>query len=858
MNSSKSKKFRPYWTQSYSIVVEFEKDFLSIDKIPNATFQAQSKENVTLIPEDPSHFGKEAGYYRDGKEIIFLLPYEQTLNFGETKFYVTGTFNNWGTAINKPAWEMSLTQLNGESFWVLKKHWLDCFRKNTKEAFFKFVTKNGHWLGIPSSAPNAFLDHHGNFNYRMTLYQTGKHIFSFKPSQPYSSKNPGLLSIENEQHPVNDDKLFFNLGSLKELGASIQNNITIFRLFAPRATKVTVVFFKNLQNPDMHHLDMVEDPDHIWEATHPANLNGWYYHYFIEGANTDASTNFNSRFPITDPYALALVSREGPGIILDKKELNNNTSPPFKTPPPEDLVIIEAHVKDLTAKAPIEMSNDEAKGFTGLIKFLNTDNNYLTDLGINAIELQPIQEFDAKTPEEYHWGYMPVNYFSPASVYSPEPTKGGQVKAFQNLVNTFHSRNIAVILDVVYNHVGEPNYLLFIDKRYYFEMDRDSKLTNWSGCGNDFRANTKMGKRLIIDSLIHFIQVYNVDGFRFDLAELIGKEVLLEIEAALKKIKPDVILIAEPWSFRGHIAFCLKNTSYISWNDGYRNFMTDYLLGHGNYEGFQYFIKGSTDHLAQTPNQSLNYFESHDDRCWLDKITENPHNRGDHPTLNDCIRVHLMIALLMCSLGIPMIAEGQDFLRSKMGVNNTYNQGDLNALQYDLISHYPLTHLYFKNWIQWRRSPQGKLITLPSKPTDQYLRFFPANNSSAIATLYNADNSLGNHNILFTINPHLKSVDIPLPLNLGDHKLIFDHECYNPEGLNTFKFKSNQLQKPLYNSLGPEEGKGSRSANAEPILIGEALSTGMTQQSFAQVELYSGLLHMPPLSCGLWITPAFS
>jgi pullulanase len=102
---------------------------------------------------------------------------------------------------------------------------------------------------------------------------------------------------------------------------------------------------------------------------------------------------------------------------------------------------------------------------------------------------------------------------------------------------------------------GEPNHLLHIDKAYYFQLDEAGNLTNWSGCGNDLRCDTPMGRRLIIDSLTHLVETYDVDGFRFDLAELIGVEVLREIEAALKRVKPSIVLIAEPWSFRGHIAW---------------------------------------------------------------------------------------------------------------------------------------------------------------------------------------------------------------------------------------------------------------------------------------------------------------
>ena len=148
-------------------------------------------------------------------------------------------------------------------------------------------------------------------------------------------------------------------------------------------------------------------------------------------------------------------------------------------------------------------------------------------------------------------------------------------------MQAFHEAGIAVIMDVVYN-VGEPNHLLFIDKYYYFNLDDSNDLMNWSGCGNDLRCDTPMGRRLIIDSLKHLVQAFGVDGFRFDLAELIGVDVLREIETELKKVKPEIIMIAEPWSFRGHIQDALKASGYASWNDGFREGMVKYVRGAGN------------------------------------------------------------------------------------------------------------------------------------------------------------------------------------------------------------------------------------------------------------------------------------
>ena len=251
-------------------------------------------------------------------------------------------------------------------------------------------------------------------------------------------------------------------------------------------------------------------------------------------------------------------------------------------------------MRDLTALAPVQMRPEERRGFTGLRRWVESPDFHLARLGVNAVELQPVQEFDCATPEEYHWGYMPVNWFAPASAYALAPAAASQVRELQELVAAFHRRGLAVLLDVVYNHVGVPPHLMHIDKLYYFEQDGAGTLAQLERlrqrragpCRHGPAAHHSTASR-------HLIEVYGVDGFRFDLAELLGLEVLREIEAALKRVKPDVVLIAEPWSFRGHIAQDLRPTGFASWNDGYRNFLQDYVRGGGTAEEFEYFLQGS-------------------------------------------------------------------------------------------------------------------------------------------------------------------------------------------------------------------------------------------------------------------------
>jgi pullulanase/glycogen debranching enzyme len=295
-----------------------------------------------------------------------------------------------------------------------------------------------------------------------------------------------------------------------------------------------------------------------------------------------------------------------------------------------------------------------------------------------------------------------------------------------------------------------------------------------------------MSRRLIIDSLVYLVETYGVDGFRFDLAELLTTEVLREIETTLKGFKEDIILIAEPWSFRGNIAWELRTTGLAFWNDSFREFVAGYVRGRGDAEGLRYHLKGSTDHLAAFPAQSVNYVESHDDRCWIDKITENPDHDGRHPTPNDIRRTHMMAAILMCSLGIPMLAEGMDFLRSKHGVSNTYLRGDLNALDYGQIDRHRATHEYFRSWIALRNSTWGGLFRLREMPGKDYLRLFAQDGRSSAAVLFNADGSRGARQILLAVNPHLDAVTLDLPGIAADGwRELADHAKLDMNGLAT-------------------------------------------------------------------------
>ncbi len=720
-----------------------------------------SSENFALV--SGYHFPSE-----DEIEFVFDPASYPDVNIKTQTVHVAGEFNGWRGA-DEASWAMVHGLRAGRSVLVWRGPASEVVQAGAR---FKFVTGSHQWLPVDWSAPNAVRDESGNLNREIQPDRTGWHLFTFDLSAPADlSGNLTVRWSEGravEEVPLRPGRFFFELGTSLPLGALPSGEMTVFRLFAPRAKSVELVLQSTLSTQEtalryrLARRSDAEGAAGVWQIILEGNLHGWYYWYQVDGP-CDAFGVFDPKRRILDPYALATVGREGPGIVVDRARIGSAIPlDNFQTPAWHDLVICEAHVRDLVAYAPNAQGDRMRRGFADLKAWVEDPDFYLSRLGVNCVELQPLQEFDSVTQEEYHWGYMTVNYFAPASAYATRPDAASGLRELQELVRAFHARGIAVVVDVVYNHVGEPAHLVFLDKLYYFEQDAAGQMANWSGCGNDLRTSAAMAKRLIIDSCAHWLEFFGVDGFRFDLADLVGPAVLREVETALKRIKPDVILIAEPWSFRGHAAGELRDTGWASWNDGYRNFLRDYVRGGVPRETVEYFIKGSPWYYAKWPAQTVNYTESHDDRCWIDVITENANHDGHLPTVNDRIRTHLMVATLFCSIGIPMISAGQDFLKSKHGVNNTYQRGDLNALDYARIFRFPATHAYFADWIAFRLSEAGRLLRHFSRATEGFFEFRWAEGSSAVAIMYNADLSQGPQRLLFAVNGTTSDVSIAL------------------------------------------------------------------------------------------------
>lgn len=424
---------------------------------------------------------------------------------------------------------------------------------------------------------------------------------------------------------------------------------------------------------------------------------------------------------------------------------------PLETPI-EDLIIYEMHVRSFTAH---ESSGVKQPGtYAAIIEKIP----YLKELGVNAIELMPVFEFDeyentrinpmTGEPLVNYWGYSSVGFFAPKAGYAATGVLGMQVDEFKNLVKELHANGIEIILDVVFNHTAEGNEegptISFrgIDNKTYYMLTPDGKYFNFSGTGNTLNCNNPIVRGMILDCLRYWAAEYHIDGFRFDLAAILGRDPLgyplpnppLLETLAYDPVLAHIKLIAEAWDAGGlyQVGTFPSYGRWAEWNGKYRDAVRKFIKSDENIVGeIGQRVQGSPDlYYGRGPTASINFITAHDGFTMRDLMSYNhKHNYAngednrdgtddnhswncgvegetdDPDILNLRARqVKNAFAVLLTSIGVPMILMGDEMGRTKQGNNNTYcHDNDLNWLDWSLLQENEGLFNFVKGLINFRR-----------------------------------------------------------------------------------------------------------------------------------------------------------
>ena len=541
-------------------------------------------------------------------------------------------------------------------------------------------------------------------------------------------------------------------GSSAPLGASVGPSGVNFSLYSHKASQVELLLFDRVDDsipPRVITLDPEKHRTyHYWHIFVPQLGPGQIYAYRVHGSfDPNNGLRFDPSKVLLDPYGRGIVVPQGysrragerPGgntatamksVVVDASSYDWEGDKPLRHPSSQ-TVIYEMHVRGFTQNPNSGIPADIRGTFRGLIEKIP----YLQNLGITAVELLPIFQFD---PQDCpaglvnYWGYAPVSFFAPHQAYSSRKDPLGPVDEFRDMVKALHRAGIEVILDVVFNHTAEGNRsgptISFrgIDNTVYYVLEPDqSRYANYSGTGNTLNANHSVVRRMIVDSLRYWVQEMHVDGFRFDLASILARDssgFVLSNPPVLWDIESDPTLagtkmIAEAWDAAGlYQVGSFIGDSWKEWNGLFRDNVRDFFRGgEGSLRRFADCLVGSHEiyrHKGREAEQSVNFVTCHDGFTLNDLVSYNQkHNDANRDNNRDGAddnrswncgaegptddreierlrnrQVKNFLTATVLSLGLPMLLMGDEVRRTQLGNNNFYcHDNETNWFDWSLL-----------------------------------------------------------------------------------------------------------------------------------------------------------------------------
>lgn len=525
-----------------------------------------------------------------------------------------------------------------------------------------------------------------------------------------------------------------------DLGAVINGSDTAFRVWAPTASKVVLNLYEKGNDCDAYEsIEMTKGEKGVWYHTQPDCGHGTYYTYTV---TTSVGTQ-----EATDPYAKAAGVNGDRSMVIDLAATDPESWAQDQAVTLRhytDAVLWEVHVRDFSNQIRSSAYPGKYLAFTerGLTNSagVSVGVDYVLNLGVTHIHLMPVYDYatvDESNPEgQFNWGYDPKNYNVPEGSYSTDPYHGEvRITEFKKMVQSLHSDNLGVIMDVVYNHTYDANSTFNkIVPYYYYRYTSTGANSSASGCGNDTASERKMFRKFMVDSVSYWAEEYHLDGFRFDLMGLHDLETMTEIEAAVHDINPSAILYGEGWTMGstmdGSPQANQTNIKQIPVSEGaagsvavFNDAIRDGLKGStfqqdaqgyisGNYKGtahsVQFGIRGGTGQGPGWTVQNgavINYISAHDNHTLWDKLAI---SNGSNTVEERLAMNRLGAAIVMISCGTPFMQAGEEMLRTKDGDENSYKSGDaVNNLDWEKLTpgsdEYDMM-LYYRGLMEMRRA----------------------------------------------------------------------------------------------------------------------------------------------------------
>ena len=595
---------------------------------------------------------------------------------------------------------------------------------------------------------------------------------------------------------------------------------TIFSLFAPNdAKKVTVRIYKDgLGGKAIKTIKMSKTANEQWAATVKGDLMGKFYTFDV------------GKGECPGVFAKAVGVNGRRGAIIDMARTNPehwccDEHPVTKSP--ADLVIYEMHHRDFS------IAREDAQ-YPG--KFLALTEpwaiDHLRSLGVNAIHILPSYDYGSVdetrlADNKYNWGYDPVNYNVPEGGYSTDSFQPElRIREFKQMVKALHDAGIRVILDVVYNHTYDIEHSNFqrTYPDYYYRKTADGEYSNGSGCGNETASDQPMMRKFMIESVKYWINEYHIDGFRFDLMGVHDIETMNAIRRAVNAIDPTIFIYGEGWSagacaipnsMLAMKANIVKMPGIAAFSDEIRDalrgpFSDDtkaaWLADGSESESLKYGIVGAINHpqvdmtkvnyseepWALEPTQMISYVSCHDDMCLVDRLKaslptlQSSNGQLSNSQMEELIRLDLLAqTAVFTSQGVPFMLSGEELLRNKKGVHNSFESPDsINHLDWGNKTKYPQVFEYYKNLIALRKNhPAFRLGN--ADLVRKHLEFLDSPEGTVAYRLKNYAGRDDWRDIIVILNANKEPSEISIPK--GTYTEVCCDGVINEQGLGTIQ-----------------------------------------------------------------------